>query len=110
MPAEQLDRGAGCAAKAIDGLIRISNGEDVCFGSGQRCENLDLREVGVLKFVDENEGGAGSLRGEQLFVGRKQFVRPYDHVAERTQIFFPEPALGCGEDAGNFLTAGDYFG
>jgi len=29
--------------------------------AGQRGQNFDLREVGVLKFVDQDEAGAGAF-------------------------------------------------
>ncbi len=82
MTAEQMKSRAGCATKTVDGLIRIANAEDVRFGPRERRQNLDLREVGILKFVDENEAGAGSLRGQQLFVAGEHLVRAGDHVAK----------------------------
>ncbi len=105
-----MKRRAGCSTKAIDGLIGIADAEDVRLGSRQRRENLDLREVGILKFVDQNEADARALRSQHLFVARQQLVGPRDHVAECAQIFFAQPALGGGKDAGNFLAASDHLG
>ena len=102
--------GTGCATKPVDGLIGISDAEDVRFGSRQRRKNLDLREVGILKFVDQDETGAGALSSQQLLVAGEQLVGTRDHVAERAQIFFAQPALSGGEDTGNFLAASDDLG
>ena len=60
---EKLEGRAGCPAKAVDGLVGITDGEDVATGSGKAGENLNLGEVGVLKFVGEDEAGAGTRLG-----------------------------------------------
>jgi hypothetical protein len=109
MAAEEMKSGAGRATETVDGLIGITDGKDVGLGAGERRQNFDLREVGVLKFVDQDEAGAGAFLRQQFFVAGEQFVGPGDHVAERTVIVFAQPALGGGEDAGNFLAASDYF-
>ena len=49
---ESLARGS---AETIDSLVRIADGEQVPFRPGQASKNFDLGEVGVLKFVRENE-------------------------------------------------------
>ena len=77
-----MKRRAGRATKAVNGLIRVANGEDVRFGSRQRRQNLDLREVGILKFVHQNEAGARSFGSQQFFVAPEQFVSPRNHMAE----------------------------
>ena len=66
--------GTGCSTKPIDGLIGISDAEDVRFGSRQRGQNLDLGEVGILKFVDQDEAGASALSSQQLLVAGEQLV------------------------------------
>ena len=67
MPAEEIKRRARCSAETINGLVRISDREDVSVVPRQSRQNLDLREVSVLKFVDQNEAGAGALLFQALF-------------------------------------------
>src|SRR5579863_6476001 len=48
MAAKKMERSAGCATEAVDGLIGISDGEKIGVGAGEGGEDLDLGEVGVL--------------------------------------------------------------
>ena len=63
MPPEHLKCGAGCAPKAVDALIRVTDSEDVACSARERGENLNLREVGVLKFVDQNKTRTSAFPG-----------------------------------------------
>src|SRR6266851_10259588 len=100
-----MERGAGSPAKAVDSLIGIANAENVRFGSREGGQNLDLCEVGVLKFVHKNKGEAGSLPRQSIFVAGQQIVGARNHVAERAQILFAKPDLRGGKYPGNFLAA-----
>ena len=53
---------AGGAAELIDGLIGIADGEDVGLLAGEQAGQFDLRDVGVLELVDEDEARAALLR------------------------------------------------
>ena len=64
MTVEKIEGRAGRAAEAVDRLIGIADGEDVSARSGEARENLNLREVGILKFVGQDEAGTGACLGE----------------------------------------------
>ncbi len=107
---EQFEGRAGCSAKAIDGLVGIADGEDVSVRAGQAGQNLDLGEVGVLKFVGQDEAGAGTRLGQNIFIAMQQGMRARDHVAEGAEILFLQPALHGGEDAGDLAAAAQNLG
>ena len=107
---KELKGGARCTAKAINGLVRISDREDVSILPGEASKNLNLGEVRVLKFVGEDEAGSSPRFGQNSFVTVQQGVRASDHVAERAQIFFPEPALHGGEYVGYLAAAAEHLG
>ena len=95
-------------AEAVDGLVRISDREDVAFLSRQFLQDLDLGEIDVLKFVHQDEAGARPAR--QFAVLLQQLVSVGDHVAEGAQVVFPQHAFHGGKDAGNFAaTPHDFF-
>ena len=62
---EQFKGSTGSSTKAVDTLIGIADCEDVLIRASQLLKNFKLREVGVLKFVDENKAGAGARPFEQ---------------------------------------------
>ena len=55
---EQLESRARCAAKPVDGLVRIADRKDIPFRAGEASENFDLGNIGILKFVRQDEAGA----------------------------------------------------
>ena len=57
-PQELIEGPAGCAAKTIDGLVGIADGEDVSFISCEKPGELDLGDVRVLELVNQNEARA----------------------------------------------------
>src|SRR6266567_4572499 len=65
---EELEGCAGCATKAVNRLVGISDSEDIALRTSKAGENLNLREVGVLKFVGEDEAGAGTRLGQNTLV------------------------------------------
>ncbi len=50
-----IEGAAGGSAKLVDGLVGIADGENVRFLSRQQAGELDLRDVGILKLVDQDE-------------------------------------------------------
>ena len=52
---ELVEGSAGCAAELVDRLIGIADCEDVGFVSGKQAGQLDLRDVGILELVDQDE-------------------------------------------------------
>ena len=105
MAVKQFECRTRCSAKTVDGLIGIADGKDVSFRASQAGENLDLGEVGVLKFVGENETGLRPRFGQNRFVVVQQCMRSRDHVAEGTEILFLQPALHRREHAGDLAAA-----
>jgi len=83
---EVIEGSGGRSAKAVDGLIGVANGEDVLFGSGEETGETDLRDVGVLEFVDEDKAGAALLFGENRGIGAEQADGARDHVSEGAEI------------------------
>ena len=70
MPAKEMKRRARCAAKTVDRLVRISDRKDISVVPCQRRQNLDLREVGILKFINQNETGTAPLLFQYFFISR----------------------------------------
>src|SRR3984957_2020136 len=52
---KQFERGTRRPSKPVDRLIRIADCKDVPFRARDPGQNLNLSEVGVLKFVSQNE-------------------------------------------------------
>ena len=99
---EKIESRTGRAAETVDGLIRVADCKDVALLACQAREQLDLGKVHVLEFVDENEFCTRRRLSEHRRIVLQQGMRPRDHVAERAQIFFPQPAFGAGKNAGDF--------
>ena len=57
---KQFEGSARRSAKPVNGLIRVADRENIPFRAGEASENLNLREVGVLKLVGQNKAGAPS--------------------------------------------------
>ena len=85
---EQFESSTRGSAKSVNGLVGISDGEDVPFAAGEPGKNLDLGEIGVLEFVDQDEPGAGTGLSQPLPVTVQQRVGASDHVTERAQVLF----------------------
>ena len=58
---KQRKRSTGSPTKAVDGLIRIANREDVSLFASEILKQIHLGEIGILKFVHQNEAGAPTL-------------------------------------------------
>src|SRR5580704_19396670 len=102
MMLEQGKSRARCAPKSINSLIGIADGKYIAFLARQFLKNLDLGDIGILKFVDKNESRAFSFRRKRGFVLMKQRMSMRDHVAKSAQIFLAQHLFDRGEDAGNF--------
>src|SRR5580693_7221318 len=102
---EQIEGRARGPAKTVNRLVRITNREEIACGAGEPGENSNLREVGVLEFVGEDESSPGPRLGQNIFVAVQQGVGACDHVAEGAQILFAEPALHRFEHARNLAAS-----
>src|SRR5262249_28240999 len=81
-PQELLEGAARCPAKTIDGLVRIAYREDVLLVACQQLPELDLADVGILKFINENEARTLAFLLEQLRITAQQIDCMHDHVTE----------------------------
>ena len=60
---KKLKSFARCATKPIDGLIWITDGEQISFVTSESAQNSDLGEVRILKFICQDEAStAASFR------------------------------------------------
>ena len=73
---KQSERFARRAAKLVDRLIGIADGEDVRRLTSQQRENFDLRKVRILKFIHQQEASAPAFFFEQRGVILQQTDRP----------------------------------
>ena len=90
---EQREGLARRAAKLVDRLIGIAHGKDVGLGPGKQRENLDLRKIRILKFIDQQKAGAAAFFLEQGGIVLQQMIGLRDHVAEGAQVFLAQHAL-----------------
>ncbi len=79
--------------EAVDGLVRVAHGDHLRAAGGQRADQLDLRRVGVLVLVDDDQPERLAQRPPSALVGR-QADRPLDQggVVDR-----PLPVQDVGE-------------
>ena len=57
---EKFEGRARGSAKTVDSLVGIADRKDIPIGACEAGKNSDLGEVGVLKFVGQDEAGAGA--------------------------------------------------
>src|SRR5579862_616495 len=99
----------GCTAETVDGLVGISNRENVALFAGELLQDFYLGEVNVLEFIGQDESGAGPLLSQKVGVLVQQGVSVGDHVAKGAKVIFLQHALDGGEDAGDLLAPSDNF-
>ncbi len=58
---EQSERFARRPAKQVDRLVGVADNEEVRFLARQQRQNFDLRKVGILKFIDQQEASAARV-------------------------------------------------
>ena len=116
MSLKKFERSAGRASKTVDALIGIAHCENILGVAGQLLQDFYLSEVRILKFVYQNEFGAGSFSFQQRRIFRKKLMGPLDHVAEGAEIVLAQHALDRFKDELNFVAApasfffGEFFG
>ena len=91
-------------------MVIVADGYDVFSISGQKFEEAKLRDVGVLKFVDQDVAVFFLERAAQLRVGFQELDGPGDQRAERNAFFFAQQIFTGAVGAGDFLLEGDFFG
>src|SRR5271157_880849 len=106
---ELVEGAAGGAAKAIDCLVGVADGEDVGVLSSEQFRELDLRDVGVLELVDQDEARA-FLRGLQNGLPSAQHLdRASDDVPEGTEALLLQQIFDVAEGACDLMAAAQHF-
>ncbi len=74
---KQFEASERSATKPVNGLIVVAHHHDVARLGGKQMQQLQLRDIGVLKFIHQNvlDNAAGSARG-RVASFRKQRDRP----------------------------------
>ena len=107
---ENLEAAEGCATKTVDGLVVVADGDDISMAFGETPEEFELRDIRVLKFVDENISEAfAKFRGE-FRVGVNLADGVENHRAEREQAAFAQQLFAGAIGARDFLSARGFFG
>src|SRR5215467_764743 len=57
------------AAKAVDGLIRISDSKDVLLRSAEQLRQCDVAGVAILEFIDQDVARALAFLLQELGIG-----------------------------------------
>src|SRR5579862_7566252 len=96
---------AGSAAEAIDGLIGIADGEDIAFFASESLHDLDLCEVGILKFVKEDKARRPPLVGKNRAVVLQQIEGASNLLGERAYVPLLQHTFHSGENPRDLLTA-----
>src|SRR5579864_3480803 len=98
------------AAEAVNGLVIVADGDDVLSVPCQQFEEPKLRDVGVLKFIDEDVAIFFLKRAPQLGVGFEKLDGAGDERAERNALFFTHQFVAGAVRAGDLSLQRDFFG
>ena len=102
---EFLEGGAGGAAEAEDRLVGIADRKYVALLAREQVRHLDLRHVGVLEFVNQQEARALLFAVKHAWIVAQQADRARDHVTIGAKIPFAQHGFDAGKDARNLLAA-----
>src|ERR1700756_2987298 len=72
-------------------------------------QHIDLREIGILKFVDQNKSSAGALTFEQSRICSQQLAGAQNLVPEGPQVPFTKHALDSFKDERDFAATAERF-
>src|SRR5438876_5072355 len=87
---EKLKAAEGGAAETVDGLVVIADGENVLTIAGEEFEETELRDVGVLEFVDQNVAEFVLQRRSNGRIFFEQVDRASNQGTERDALLFAE--------------------
>src|ERR1700694_4614765 len=97
------------ASKTVNGLAMVAHHDQVGALAAEQPEQFQLRDVGVLKLVDENVPVARAERFSQRFVRAEMKDGVHDLRAKRKQLAFAEEKITGPVSSRNFLDLGDLF-
>src|SRR5258707_2654191 len=103
---EQLEASKRRTAKAVDGLIVVADRENILGIIDQQLQQAELRDVGVLKFVNENVTKAILQRGAEGGVALQQTDCSGDQSSEGRALLFAQQLFAGAVGASNLLFAG----
>src|SRR5712675_1261757 len=106
---EQLKAAERRTAETIDGLIVVADRENILGIIDQQLQQSELRDVGVLKFVNENVAKAILQRGAKGGVALQQTDCSGDQSSEGRALLFPQQLFASTVGASNLLFAGHGF-
>src|SRR5882762_7125633 len=102
---EELKASKRRAAKAVDGLIVVADRENILGIIDQQLQQAELRDVGVLKFVNENITKAILQRGAEGGVALQQSDCSGDQSSEGRALLFAQEFFAGAVGTGDFLFA-----
>ncbi len=99
------------ATKAVDRLIGIAHREHVGLFAHQQARQLDLRDVGILKFVDQHKARAlaSPLQVGGVLLVPQQRDGARDHVAVGSEIFRSQQLFDIAKDARDLAATAQHF-
>src|SRR5712675_185911 len=104
---EQLKAAERSAAKAVDGLIVVADRENILGIIDQQLQQAKLRDVGVLKFVNENVAKAILQLGAEGGVALQQTDCSGDQGSEGRALLFAQQLFAGAVGASDLLFAGN---
>ena len=109
MTLEMFEGASRRAAEAIDRLIGITDGEYILFFSAQQLRQSNLCDIGILKFVNQNESRILTGLRQRGRIGFEQANGAGDHLTKGSKIILGEHAGDAAEYCRNLLATGDQF-
>src|SRR6266849_6934150 len=106
---EQSKCCAGCSAKTVDGLIGVADRKYIGGRAGEQGQNLNLSEVGVLEFIDQQKSRSALFFRDQRGGIFQKMIGPRDHVPESAQVLLFQHPFDGGVDAGDLPAAVENF-
>ena len=107
---EKFEAAEGGATEAIDGLIVVANNDDVARFRAQEMQQFELRDIGVLKFIDQDVRVSILKLAAALGVLFKKGDGFGDQAVQGNGALFFQDFLAGTIGAGNFLLEGHLLG
>ena len=108
-PEKNREAAEGRAAKPVDRLVMVADRDDIAVAAREQPEQLELRDIRVLKFVDEDVAVLRAHALEQFGVGLQQFNGLQQLRAEGVQVALAQQPLAHAVDARQLLLLGQLF-
>src|SRR5882724_8486816 len=106
---EELKAAEGGAAKTVDGLVVVADGENVLAITGEEFEKAELGDVRILKFVDEDVAEFVLQRRSNGRIFFEQVDRASNQGTERDTLLFAKKFFAGAIGTGDFELLLDFF-